>query len=83
MKRFSLGPRFGPRHTHGLSGLRGATGIRTPDLLHAMQTRYQLRYSPSGARSRDHRVANVDSLPNVGACVVPNVAVAPGLVPQR
>ena len=26
---------------------RGAKGIRTPDLLHAMQTRYQLRHSPS------------------------------------
>lgn len=25
----------------------GATGIRTPDLLHAMQTRYQLRHSPA------------------------------------
>src|SRR5580704_13044785 len=25
----------------------GAKGIRTPDLLHAMQTRYQLRHSPS------------------------------------
>jgi hypothetical protein len=24
----------------------GAKGIRTPDLLHAMQTRYQLRHSP-------------------------------------
>ena len=28
-------------------GKRGAKGIRTPDLLHAMQTRYQLRHSPS------------------------------------
>jgi hypothetical protein len=27
----------------------GAKGIRTPDLLHAMQTRYQLRHSPSYA----------------------------------
>ena len=25
----------------------GATGSRTPDLLHAMQARYQLRYSPN------------------------------------
>jgi hypothetical protein len=25
----------------------GAKGIRTPDLLHAMQTRYQLRHSPA------------------------------------
>ena len=25
----------------------GARGSRTPDLLHAMQTRYQLRYSPT------------------------------------
>ena len=27
----------------------GATGIRTPDLLHAMQALYQLSYSPSAA----------------------------------
>ena len=31
-------------------GKRGAKGIRTPDLLHAMQALYQLSYSPSGAR---------------------------------
>ena len=30
-------------------GKRGAKGIRTPDLLHAMQALYQLSYSPSGA----------------------------------
>ena len=29
------------------SDLGGAKGIRTPDLLHAMQTRYQLRHSPA------------------------------------
>ena len=34
-------------------------GIRTPDLLHAMQALYQLSYSPLGARSR--AVAPVDS----------------------
>jgi hypothetical protein len=27
--------------------LRGAEGIRTPDPLHAMEVRYQLRYSPA------------------------------------
>ena len=27
--------------------LGGAKGVRTPDLLHAMQTRYQLRHSPA------------------------------------
>lgn len=26
---------------------RGAEGIRTPDPLHAMEVRYQLRYSPA------------------------------------
>ena len=26
--------------------MRGAEGIRTPDPLHAMEVRYQLRYSP-------------------------------------
>ncbi len=30
----------------------GATGIRTPDLLHAMQALYQLSYSPSAAATR-------------------------------
>lgn len=29
----------------------GAKGTRTPDLLHAMQTRYQLRHSPSPMRA--------------------------------
>src|ERR1700756_3666010 len=29
----------------------GAKGIRTPDLLHAMQTRYQLRHSPATHRT--------------------------------
>ena len=28
------------------SDLRGAEGIRTPDPLHAMEVRYQLRHSP-------------------------------------
>src|SRR3984885_4759874 len=32
------------------SDLGGAKGIRTPDLLHAMQTRYQLRHSPATQR---------------------------------
>ena len=31
----------------------GATGIRTPDLLHAMQARYQLRYSPFFLKSAE------------------------------
>lgn len=30
-----------PGHYNG-----GGKGIRTPDLLHAMQTRYQLRHTP-------------------------------------
>ena len=29
----------------------GDKGIRTPDLLHAMQTRYQLRHTPKGLLS--------------------------------
>jgi hypothetical protein len=54
MSGFSPGPRFGPRQALGLLEVRGATGIRTPDLLHAMQTRYQLRYSPLRALVRGH-----------------------------
>src|SRR4051812_42974711 len=30
----------------------GAEGIRTPDPLHAMEVRYQLRYSPAAAHDR-------------------------------
>ena len=33
-------------------GNGGATGSRTPDLLHAMQARYQLRYSPHKYRKK-------------------------------
>src|SRR5690242_17067672 len=32
---------------HELGKLCGAEGIRTPDPLHAMEVRYQLRYSPA------------------------------------
>ena len=36
-----------PAETNALAGLHsGAKGGRTPDLLTASQTRYQLRYSP-------------------------------------
>ena len=34
----------------GPSSFRGGKGIRTPDLLHAMQTRYQLRHTPEIGR---------------------------------
>ena len=61
----------------------GAKGIRTPDLLHAMQTRYQLRHSPAA----HHRVLreehparwNVVSIPVPRPCVVhdPNVTQNP------
>ena len=43
-----------------LRKMSGATGIRTPDLLHAMQALYQLSYSPSGrATFRLQRHASV------------------------
>jgi hypothetical protein len=43
-----------------LRKLSGATGIRTPDLLHAMQALYQLSYSPSCAGpNRPERPASV------------------------
>src|ERR1700722_5453746 len=52
----------------------GAKGIRTPDLLHAMQTRYQLRHSPAA----HHRLLRAEhparwngvSIPVPRACVV-------------
>ena len=34
---------------------RGAKGIRTPDPLHAMEMRYQLRYSPIVEKKRPRR----------------------------
>jgi hypothetical protein len=38
----------------------GATGIRTPDLLHAMQALYQLSYSPAAQLAfRQQRHASV------------------------
>ena len=36
--------------------LGGAKGTRTPDLLHAMQTRYQLRHSPSDGAATEMAV---------------------------
>ena len=36
----------------GLAADRGARGIRTPDLFHAMEARYQLRHSPNPVRHR-------------------------------
>src|SRR6516165_5898667 len=39
--------------------LGGAEGIRTPDPLHAMEVRYQLRYSPARPEGR---TANVEDL---------------------
>src|SRR6266702_3972140 len=46
-----------------LFDLGGATGIRTPDLLHAMQALYQLSYSPSAATAvRRWRPASVQEL---------------------
>ena len=35
----------------GVSTFGGATGTRTPDLLHAMQALFQLSYSPARRRS--------------------------------
>jgi hypothetical protein len=43
------GKRKGPRpkpETFSFIHFGGGKGIRTPDLLHAMQTRYQLRHTP-------------------------------------
>ena len=39
--------------------LGGAEGIRTPDPLHAMEVRYQLRYSPARPEGR---TVNVEDL---------------------
>ena len=40
--------------------MRGAEGIRTPDPLHAMQVRYQLRHSPGALASPDSIPIGVD-----------------------
>ena len=39
------------RHPHRMSACGGARGIRTPDLLIANETRYQLRHSPKDSNS--------------------------------
>jgi hypothetical protein len=60
----SGGSPSGSRRILGLLGSRGAKGIRTPDPLHAMEVRYQLRYSPNPALPQ-----NVDSIQPLSACV--------------
>src|SRR6266851_4088193 len=52
-KAYNLAPTASRRHSYSGSDLLffgGAEGIRTPDPLHAMEVRYQLRYSPSAGR---------------------------------
>lgn len=41
-------PSQSKRHWCGWVPIGGAKGIRTPDLLNAIQTRYQLRHDPIG-----------------------------------
>ncbi len=52
----------------------GAKGTRTPDLLHAMQTRYQLRHSPSPRRHPS--LWNVGSILALQVCCAPAAAAA-------
>ena len=66
------GKHSGPRGSRSKIGdhqgpARGAMGIRTPDLLHAMEARYQLRHSPARLRGRSSRSAPpVYRTPGVG-----------------
>src|SRR5689334_4479183 len=55
-----------------LQVLGGAEGIRTPDPLHAMEVRYQLRYSPATACTMvAHRLTASPSLHNGRPCSHP------------
>ena len=49
----------------------GAKGIRTPDLLIANETRYQLRHSPMGGFSLAQRAARVNSASHALAAYSP------------
>ena len=58
-------------------GMRGAKGIRTPDLLIANETRYQLRHSPMGGFSLAQRAARVNSAGHALAAYSPPLAYSP------
>jgi hypothetical protein len=57
----------------------GAEGIRTPDPLHAMEVRYQLRYSPA-ADDIEPVCRNGVSIQAPGRCVVPGGQLALGRI---
>ena len=62
----------------------GATGIRTPDLLIANETRYQLRYSPLQADGTDSRPSNENSkVPPIGTRIGSPAATGSAAWPQR
>ena len=52
-------------------GMRGAKGIRTPDLLIANETRYQLRHSPMGGFSLAQHAVRVNSASHALAAYSP------------
>ena len=62
-----------PRTSNGSPrlGMRGAKGIRTPDLLIANETRYQLRHSPMGGFSLAQRAVRVNSASHALAAYSP------------
>lgn len=60
-----------------MSARGGARGIRTPDLLIANETRYQLRHSPMGGFSLAQRAARVNSASHALAAIHPPLDAAP------
>ena len=62
---------------------RGAKGIRTPDLLHAMQTRYQLRHSPSCAPLERSLVEEAGPAPQTHSLAPAPLRLGPDLVVHR
>lgn len=69
-----LSDRSGVRAVLERSCLGGAKGIRTPDLFHAMETRYQLRHSPFMPPARGRPLLNSGCNCSVPGPVIRNPA---------
>src|SRR5215471_11122540 len=76
-RREHLGSGFGSKQSNRGPEIGGAKGIRTPDLLHAMQTRYQLRHSPAARENSVSRTSQVELTAYRFLALVSHLAKAP------